>query len=138
VDGARVEPFEVSTAVMPPAIDAGEALSSCEGRSSGGVSSMDGARVAPLEVSTAVTPPAIDAGEALSSCEGPSSGGVSSVDGARVEPLEVSTAVALAFLSGVGFRAAAAKVSSVSIPVNGGTGLEDDMMSALPALGDFV
>jgi hypothetical protein len=60
------------------------------------------------------------------------------VDGARVEPLEVSTAVVLASLSGVGFRAGGAKVFSVSIPEDGRTGVEGDMLSALLALGDFV
>jgi len=59
------------------------------------------------------------------------------VDGARVEPLEVSTAVVLASSSGDGFRAGAGKVSSVGIPEDGGTSVEDDM-SALLALGDFV
>jgi len=60
------------------------------------------------------------------------------VDGARVEPLEDPTAVAIASLSGVGFRAGAAKVFSVSIPEDGRIGVEDDMLSALLALGDFV
>ena len=56
------------------------------------------------------------------------------MDGARVEPLEDPTAVAIASLSGVGFRAGAAKVS----PEDGETGVEDDTLSALLALGDFV
>jgi hypothetical protein len=60
------------------------------------------------------------------------------VDGARVEPLEDPTAVAVASRSGVGFRVGAAKVSSVSIPEDGGTGVEDDMLSTLLAVGDFV
>jgi len=85
-----------------------------------------------------VTSSAIDAGEAFTRCDGFSPGGVSSADGARVKALEVSTAVALASLSGIGFRAADAEVSSVSTPEDGGTGVEDDMWSALLALGDFV
>ena len=82
---------------------------------------------------------AIDAGEAPTPCDGLSAGGgVSSVDGARVEPLEDPTAVAVASRSGVGFRTGAAKVSSVGIPEDGGTVVEDDMLSTLLALGDFV
>jgi len=82
---------------------------------------------------------AIDAGGALTSCDGFSSGGGgASVDGARVEPLAVSTAVALASLLGVGFRDGTAKVSSVSIPEYGGIDAEADMLSALPALEDFI
>ena len=61
-----------------------------------------------------------------------------SVDGARVEALEDPTAVAVASLSGVGFRAGAAKVSSVSIPEDRGTGVEDDMLSTLLAVGNFA
>jgi hypothetical protein len=100
---------------------------------------VDGARVEPLEVSTVGAPSAIDAGEALTSCDGLGSGrGISSVDGVRVEPLEVSTAVVLASLSVVGSRAGAAKVFSVSIPEDGRTGVEDDVLFALLTLGDFV
>ena len=60
------------------------------------------------------------------------------MDGVRDELLEVLTAGVPAFLSGVGFRAGAAKVFSVSTPEDGRTGVEDDMLSALLALGDFV
>jgi hypothetical protein len=64
--------------------------------------------------------------------------GVSSVNGARVERLEDPSAVALAFLSGVGFKAGAARVCSVNITEDGGTGVEDDMLSTLLAHGDLV
>ena len=139
MDGARVEPLEASTVGVPSTIDAVEALTSCEGLGSGaGISFVDGARVEPLEVSTVGVPSAIDAGEALTSCDGLGSGaGISFVDGA-LEPLEVSIAVVLASLSVVGFRAGAAKVFSVSIPEDGRTGVEEDMLSAVLALGDFV
>ena len=60
------------------------------------------------------------------------------MDGARVDPLEGPSAVAVASLSGVGVRGGAAKISLVSIPEDGGTVFEDDMLSTLLALGDFV
>ena len=60
------------------------------------------------------------------------------MDGARDELLEISTAGVPAFLSGVDFRAGAAKVFSVSTPEDGRTGVEEDMLSAVLALGDFV
>ena len=60
------------------------------------------------------------------------------MDGARVEPFKDPSAVAGASLSGVGFRAGAPKISSVGIPEDGGTGVEDDMLSTLLAFGDFV
>jgi hypothetical protein len=141
------------------AIDAGGVFTSCDGFSSGGgVPSADGARLEPLAVSTAICfsirsmrcsirrwlsaiaiKRSCDAGGALTSCDGFSSGGgVPSVDGARIEPSAVSTVVALASLLGVGFRDGAAKVSSVSVPEYGGTDVEDDMLSALPALEDFI
>jgi len=132
---------EVSWAGFPASvIDAGEALTSCEGLGSGaGISFVNGARVDPLEVSAVGVPSTIDAGEALTSCEGLGSGaGISFVDGARVDPLEVSTVGVLASLSVVGFRAGAAKVFSVSIPEDGRIGVEEDMLSAVLALGDFV
>jgi hypothetical protein len=60
------------------------------------------------------------------------------VDGACVEPSAVSTAAALASLLRVGFGADTGEVSSVSIPEYGGTDVEDDMLSTLTALEDFV
>jgi hypothetical protein len=46
--------------------------------------------------------------------------------------------VAVASLSGIGVRGGTAKISLISIPEDGGTVVEDDMLPTLPALGDFV